>query len=104
MRREPHLESKALDKQPAIEAVKKKLGINKESIQAFFPSYVYLNHDVLRDFELNQAKVERAVATYLQSFFLKEGLDILTVDFRDFPDPRISEERKRVMHSCDGGA
>jgi len=36
MRREPQLESKALDKQPAIEAVKKKLGINKELIQAFF--------------------------------------------------------------------
>ena len=94
MRREPHLESKTLDNQPAIEAVKKKLGINKELSQSFFPPYVYLNHDVLRDFGLiSGKKLCEYIATARSTFFLKEGLDILTVDFRDFPIP---ESRKTV--------
>ncbi len=60
------LDPKTLDKQPAIDAVKRKFGINKELIQAFFPPYVYLNHDVLRELGLNQAEVERAVAVELE--------------------------------------
>ena len=60
------LDPKTLDKQPTIDAVKRKFGINKELIQTFFPPYVYLNHDVLRELGLNQAEVERAVAVELE--------------------------------------
>jgi hypothetical protein len=46
--------------------VKKRFGIKRPLIQAFFPPYVYLNHDVLRELGLNQAEVERAVAVELE--------------------------------------
>lgn len=60
------LDPKTLEKLPAIEAVKKKFGINKELIQAFFQPYIYLNHEVLRERGLNQTEVERAVAVELE--------------------------------------
>jgi len=60
------LDPKMLEKQPGIEFVKKKFGIDKQLIQSFFQPYVYLNHDVLREKGLNQAEVERAVAVELE--------------------------------------
>ena len=60
------LDPKTLEKQPAIVALKKKFGIDKELIQAYFPPYVYLNHDVMRERGLKQAEVERAVAAELE--------------------------------------
>lgn len=60
------LDPKTLEKQPAIESVKKKFGIDKELIQSYFQPYLYLNHDVLRERGLNQAEVERAVAVELE--------------------------------------
>jgi predicted AlkP superfamily pyrophosphatase or phosphodiesterase len=56
------LHPKTLEKQPAIEAVKKRFGIDKDFIQSYFPPYTYLNHDVLREPGLNRTEVERAVA------------------------------------------
>jgi predicted AlkP superfamily pyrophosphatase or phosphodiesterase len=60
------LDPKTLEKQPAIEAVKKKFGIDKDLVQAYFPPYLYLNHDALREKGLNQAEVGRAVAAELE--------------------------------------
>jgi predicted AlkP superfamily pyrophosphatase or phosphodiesterase len=60
------LDPKVLEKEPAIEAVKKKFGIEKELIQSYFPPYVYLNHDVIRERGVNQEEVERAVAVELE--------------------------------------
>lgn len=60
------LDPKTLEKQPVIEALKKRFGIDKELIQAHFQPYVYLNHDVLHEKGLNQAEVERAVAVELE--------------------------------------
>jgi predicted AlkP superfamily pyrophosphatase or phosphodiesterase len=60
------LDPKALEKQPAIEALKKKLGIDKELIQSYFQPYVYLNHEVVQERGLNLAEVERTVAAELE--------------------------------------
>jgi predicted AlkP superfamily pyrophosphatase or phosphodiesterase len=60
------LEPKRLEKQPEIESVKKKFGIDKDLIRSYFQPYLYLNHDVLRERGLNQAEVERAVAVELE--------------------------------------
>jgi arylsulfatase A-like enzyme len=60
------LNPKALEKQLAIESVKKRFGINKDLIQSYFPPYVYLNHDVFRERGLNRTEVERAVAVELE--------------------------------------
>jgi predicted AlkP superfamily pyrophosphatase or phosphodiesterase len=60
------LDPKTLEKQPAIEALKKKLGIDKELIQSYFQPYVYLNHEVVQERGLNLAEVERTVAAELE--------------------------------------
>jgi len=59
------LDPKTLEKRPGVEAVKKKFGITNDLIQAFFPPYIYLNHDVLRGGGQNLAEVQRAVCDEL---------------------------------------
>jgi predicted AlkP superfamily pyrophosphatase or phosphodiesterase len=63
-----YFDTKALDKTPAIIALKKQFGLGDELIEAFFQPYVYLNHDLIREKELDQAKVEQAVAEELLKF------------------------------------
>ena len=63
-----YFDPKALDKAPAIVALKKQFGIGEELIEAFFPPYVYLNRELIRDKGLDQAAVERAVAAQLMKF------------------------------------
>ena len=50
------------DKAAGIENLKKRFGIGGELIQKFFPPYVYLNREVIRERKLSQAEVEEAVA------------------------------------------
>jgi predicted AlkP superfamily pyrophosphatase or phosphodiesterase len=63
-----YFDTDALDKTPAIEALKGQFGIGEELIEAFFQPYVYLNRDLIRDRGLDQAEVELAVAEQLQKF------------------------------------
>jgi predicted AlkP superfamily pyrophosphatase or phosphodiesterase len=56
------------DKTPAIEALKRKLGVGKEIIKTYYHPYLYLNRDVIRKKGLDQAKVEKAVAEELMKF------------------------------------
>jgi len=50
------------DKEPAIEALKKKFGIGQELIQEFFPPYLYLNEKIIAEKGLSLEEVEKAVA------------------------------------------
>ncbi len=63
-----HFDTKALDKTPAIAALKKQFGIGEELIEAFFQPYVYLNRDLIRKKGLDLAEVEKAVASELAKF------------------------------------
>ena len=63
-----HFDTGALDKTPAIEALKKQFGIGKELIEAYFHPYIYLNYQQIRDKGLDQAAVEQAVASELMKF------------------------------------
>jgi predicted AlkP superfamily pyrophosphatase or phosphodiesterase len=63
-----YFDTDALDKTPAIEALKEQFGIGEELIEAFFQPYVYLNRELIRDRGLDQAEVELAVAEQLQKF------------------------------------
>lgn len=63
-----YFDTKALDKAPAIAALKKKFGMGDELIEAYFHPYVYLNHKLIRDKKLDQAAVEKAVAEELLKF------------------------------------
>ena len=50
------------DKEPAIEALKKKFGIGQELIKEFFPPYLYLNEKIIAEKGLSLEEVEKAVA------------------------------------------
>jgi predicted AlkP superfamily pyrophosphatase or phosphodiesterase len=54
-----------LDKEPAIAALKQQFGIGQDLIQSYFPPYLYLNREVIREKGLDQGEVERAVARHL---------------------------------------
>lgn len=58
----------ALDKTPAITALKKKFGIAKGLIEAYFHPYIYLNQKLIHEKKLNQAAIEKAVAEELMKF------------------------------------
>ena len=49
-----YFDTKALDKTPAITALKKQFGIGEDLIEAYFHPYVYLNRDLIRDKELEE--------------------------------------------------
>ncbi|TNF95930.1 MAG: hypothetical protein EP297_11275 [Gammaproteobacteria bacterium] len=63
-----YFDTKAMDKAPAIAALKKQFGIGEELIKAYFHPYLYLNHDLINDKGLDQAAVEQAVAVELLRF------------------------------------
>jgi len=63
-----HFDTDALDKTPAIAALKARFGIAEELIEAYYQPYVYLNRDLIRAKGLDQAEVEQAVAEELVKF------------------------------------
>ena len=63
-----YFDTSALDKTPAITALKQQFGLGDELVEEFFQPYIYLNHDLIRDKGLDQAKVEQAVAGELLKF------------------------------------
>lgn len=63
-----YFDTGALDKTPAIMALKKQFGLGEELIEAFYQPYLYLNQDLIRAKGLDQAEVEQAVAAELLKF------------------------------------
>jgi predicted AlkP superfamily pyrophosphatase or phosphodiesterase len=63
-----YFDTKALDRTPAIAALKQQFGMGEELIEAYYQPYVYLNHKLIRDKGLDQAAVEQVVAEELQKF------------------------------------
>jgi predicted AlkP superfamily pyrophosphatase or phosphodiesterase len=57
-----------LDKAPAIAALKQRFGLGGELIKDFFPPYLYLDRELIRDKGLDQAEVEAVVADELAKF------------------------------------
>ena len=63
-----HFDTDALDKAPAIAALKAKFGLGEELIEAYNQPYLYLNRELIREKGLDQAEVEKAVAEELVKF------------------------------------
>ena len=60
------LDPKRLEQRPAIESIKRRFGIDKDLIQAFFPPYIYLNRAAIEERAANATEVQRVVADELQ--------------------------------------
>lgn len=63
-----YFDTDALDKTPAITALKKEFGMAEELIEAYFQPYVYLNKKLIEEKDLDQAEVEKAVVAELEKF------------------------------------
>jgi len=63
-----YVDYESWDKQAGITSLKEKFGIGQELIQTFFPPYVYLNREAIREQGLDQEEVERAVADEMMKF------------------------------------
>ena len=63
-----YIDPEQWDREGAIAALKRRFGIGKELLQTFYPPYVYLNHDAMREQGLDAAEVETAVAAELSKF------------------------------------
>lgn len=50
------------NKKPSLLRLEKKFGVGQELIQAFFPPYIYLNHEIIKQKGLDLAEVQKAVA------------------------------------------
>ncbi len=63
-----YFDTDALDRQPAITALKQRFGVGEKLIETYFHPYLYLNRKVIRERGLDQGEVEKAVATELMQF------------------------------------
>ncbi|WP_152205070.1 alkaline phosphatase family protein [Marinobacter changyiensis] len=63
-----YFDVEALDKTPAIEALKKEFGIGEELIEAFFQPYLYLNDEIIDEKGLNKGEIEQTLAETLMQF------------------------------------
>ena len=63
-----YVDPKSWNKQPALAALKKQFGIDKELIVGYDHPYVYLNREVIKEYNLDLRQVEQAVAKELLQF------------------------------------
>ena len=63
-----YFDTEALDKTPAITALKERFGLGAELIEAFFQPYLYLNRDLIAEAGLDPAEVEDALVAELLKF------------------------------------
>ncbi len=81
------------DKEPAIAALKKRFGIGEELIQPFFPSYVYLNREVIKKHNLDFAEVEQAVADIILGIKgVALAITSTSISENKLPDTQINRE------------
>ncbi|MBW2499924.1 MAG: alkaline phosphatase family protein [Deltaproteobacteria bacterium] len=63
-----YFDTKNLDREPAIQALKERFGIGEVLIEAYFHPYLYLDRDLIRRSGLDPEEVERAVAAEIGRF------------------------------------
>jgi len=88
-----------LDKAPAIAALKQKFGLGEELIEEFFFPYLYLNHELIRSEELDQAMVEAAVVEELAKFSgVSSAVSSSALRESALPDTELMRKIRRNFH------
>ncbi|MFV2058310.1 MAG: alkaline phosphatase family protein, partial [Thiohalomonadales bacterium] len=99
-----YFDTSGLDKAPAIAALKKRFGMGKELIQAYFHPYIYLNHKLIRKKKLNQAAVEKAVAAELMKFKgVAYAVSSSALRTASLPDTHLTRSILRNFHTKRSG-
>ena len=99
-----YFDTDALDKTPAIEAIKKQFGIGEGLIEAYFQPYIYLNRDLIREKGLDQAEVEKAIAAELVKFDgVAAAVSSTALRTDSLPDTLLMRAILRNFHSKRSG-
>jgi predicted AlkP superfamily pyrophosphatase or phosphodiesterase len=99
-----YFDTKTLDKAPSIAALKKKFGIGEELIEAFFQPYIYLNQRLIREKNLNQAEVEKAVAEEMMKFDgVAAAVSSIALRTDSLPDTLLNRSILRNFHAKRSG-
>jgi predicted AlkP superfamily pyrophosphatase or phosphodiesterase len=94
-----YFDTKALDKTPAIAALKKQFGIGEELIEAYFQPYVYLNRKLIQEKGLEQAMVEKVVAEELLKFDgVAAAVSSAALRTASLPDTALNRSILRNFH------
>ena len=92
------------DKEPAIEALKKKFGIGQELILKFFPPYLYLNEEIIAEKGLSLEEVEKAVAFELMKI---KGVALAVSSYslqkNELPDTYLNRKAIRNFNATRSG-
>ena len=87
------------DVEPGIAVLKKRFGIGKELIKMYEHPYIYLDHQLIREKELDPGEVERAIAEEMMKF---DGiaLAVSSTDIRNgrLPESPVLEQIRRNFH------
>lgn len=88
-----------IDTEPAMDVLKKRFGIGKELIKIYYHPYIYLDREVIRSKGLDQAEVERVLATELMKF---DGIAAAVPSSEllsgDLPDSPLIRQVRRNFH------
>jgi len=57
-----YIDLDALDREPAIQALKKQFGIGEEIVQSYYHPYVYLDRELIAEHDLDPVEVESLIA------------------------------------------
>jgi predicted AlkP superfamily pyrophosphatase or phosphodiesterase len=99
-----YFDTHALDRTPAIVALKKQFGIGEELIEAYFHPYIYLNRDLIRDKGLDQSAVENAVAAEIRKFKgVADAVSSSSLRTASLPDTVLMRSILRNFHQKRSG-
>jgi len=99
-----YFDTKDLDKTPAIAALKKQFGMAEELIEAYYHPYLYLNQKLIRAKGLDQAEVEKAIATELLKFKgVAYAVSSTALRTDALPDTLLTRSILRNFHSKRSG-
>ena len=94
----------ALDKTPAIAALKKRFGVGEELIEAYFQPYLYLNHELIREKKLDLAEVEAAIVSELKKFKgVAYAISSSALQLGNLPDTRMVRSIRSNFHAKRSG-
>ncbi len=99
-----YFDTDALDKTPAIAAIKKQLGIAEGLIETYNQPYIYLNRELIREKGLNQAEVEKIIAAELVKFDgVAAAVSSTALRTDSLPDTLLMRAIMRNFHSKRSG-
>jgi predicted AlkP superfamily pyrophosphatase or phosphodiesterase len=94
-----YFDTDALDKTPAIEALKKQFGVGEELIEMYSQPYLYLNRELIDEKGLDQAEVEAAIARELVKFDgIAAAVSSTALRTASLPDTLLNRSILRNFH------